>query len=200
VLRRAIATVTLVVLTPVSAAPASAFQSTGNPSPRSVLCIHVVNNAANPTYLRRVEAAALHVANDELRPTWNTPTVSFTSTGWTITLDPRDSGAAGGYHDVRHGRPRAVVLLGHTSRASWTDAFTHELLEMVVDPYTDRIYQQSPGHYGNIEVCDPVVLVRRAYHGVAIPDFVLPAWYSIGSGPWDYAHALRAARQVDAVQ
>lgn len=177
-----------------------AFTLLVTPAVAAPLPIHVVNHAANWKYLHRVEAAALHQANAELAPAWGTPTIVFTDHGWPIYLEPTvgtvQNGLGGGIHGVRDGVPIALVPLGETTRDQWTSAFTHELVEMLVDPYTTRFYQQSPDHFANVEVCDPVMRVRRRYRGIGITDFVLPTWYTNGPGPWDYAAKLPAAFAV----
>lgn len=158
---------------------------------RALQPIHVINRAADWRVLKLVEAAALHEANNELAPAWQTPEVAFRSYGWSITLEPIDPGRFAGFHNVINGRPRAVILMGHTARANWTTAFTHELVEMLVDPYINREIG-----YRFVEVCDPVQRVRRRWRGIAVADFVLPSWYTNGPGPWDQARKLKAAGEV----
>jgi hypothetical protein len=184
------------LLAPLAAAalallPASASASALQP-------IHVINHAANQQYLKRVEAAALFEANTLLAPAWGTPQIAFRSYGWTITLEPLTANTFAGFHNTSNGQPRAVIMLGHATRADWTAAFAHELVEMLVDPYINRFYAQSPDHNSVVEVCDPVERAHLAYRGIALADFVLPAWYRTGtSGPWDYAQTLTSPLQYD---
>jgi hypothetical protein len=160
--------------------------------------IHVINHAANGQYLKRVEAAALHEANSLLAPAWGTPQIAFRSYGWTITLEPGSATTFTGFHNTSNGQPRAVIMLGGVTRAGWTSAFAHELVEMLVDPYINRLYEQSPGHQSVIEVCDPVQRTQLGYKGIALADFVLPAWYRTGTqGPWDYERTLVRPLQYD---
>jgi hypothetical protein len=160
--------------------------------------IHVINHAANPRYLKHVEDAALYEANTLLAPAWGTPQIAFRSYGWTITLEPLTADTFAGFHNTSNGQPRAVIMLGHATRADWTTTFAHELVEMLVNPNIDRFYAQSPGHNTSVEVCDPVERAHLTHGGIALADFVLPSWYQTATpGPWDYARTLTRPFQYD---
>ena len=65
-------------------------------------------------------------------------------------------------------------------------AFSHELNEMMIDPYGNLRYE---GYL--VEVWDPVADVDARLRGVAVADFTTPYWYVWDShGPWDAAAVL----------
>jgi hypothetical protein len=86
----------------------------------------------------------------------------------------------GNAHD-NSGQPFANVGFGET----WSLTASHELLEMLVDPWGER---RAPGLSPSgdqrlveflIEVCDPVQDAQCAYHvnGVLVSDFCTPQYY-----------------------
>lgn len=86
------------------------------------------------------------------------------------------------------GVPRAVVFVPTLGR-HWTVGASHELLEMLENPALGRI---SNAYLR--EVCDPVESVwYRTIRGVWLADFVTPAWFSGGHGPWDIGRQLGSA-------
>jgi hypothetical protein len=97
---------------------------------------------------------------------------------------------AGGIHLNEFGQPYALVAAG----PDWTVAASHELLEMVVDPYGNRFVggpSASPDAAGRavyylVEVCDPCETMTYSINGTRVSDFVLPAFYERAAvGPLD---------------
>jgi hypothetical protein len=60
---------------------------------------------------------------------------------------------------------------------------------MLVDPAGDSISNDLLE-----EICDPVAFVWYRLEGRYVADFVTPAWFTAGSGPWDAGGFLRGAR------
>lgn len=119
---------------------------------------------------------------------------------WVVTIrDDLPCLYCAGYHEVWRGLPRAWAL----SDPDWTVIVTHELWEMLADPWIQndgnagRFIKVGPDYY-LVEVADPVEADEFAYtragadgSPVAISDFVTPAWYVRKSrGPYDFIGAV----------
>src|SRR3954471_15720906 len=76
---------------------------------------------------------------------------------WPVVVQPESSLQTPGYHSVRNGAPFAVVQ----HRDGWSLMASHECLEMLVDPFGQRVVSaQSPkSDQGKVhiltQVCDP---------------------------------------------
>jgi hypothetical protein len=91
---------------------------------------------------------------------------------------------AGGYHFDKDGEPYALVEYSTT----WTVTASHELLEMLVDPYgrKETVGPAPDGYAGGgevsylVEVCDPCEDFEFSYSrsGVPLSDFVTPDYYT----------------------
>lgn len=120
---------------------------------------------------------------------------------WLIALfDDADQAGALGYHDYTPGgQPLAKVFVKTTKDAgeAWTVVFSHELLEMLADPYINSTTFIDDGSGSGwlipVEACDPVQGEQYAYliGKTLCSDFVLPSWFAQGStGPWDHGSHL----------
>ena len=153
-------------------------------------------------------AAALQVqVSRDFAPFWNVdaqiavvPPGSLPPAGawWVVALDNSDLGNALGYHDLTsEGLPIAKVFI-ETSRhigQDWTVLFSHEILEMLSDPY---IYLTAlmPTAQGVLlyayENCDACQSDASGYKigGRLVSDFCTPAWFDADklgtSGPCDF--------------
>ena len=108
---------------------------------------------------------------------------------WLVILDDADQAAAVGYHDLTaEGLPLGKVFArtdqqsGHT----WTVTASHELLEMLADPWMDRATVVSDSTDFRIyayEVCDACEDDGFGYwiDRTRVSDFVFPAWFNPGS-------------------
>jgi len=106
------------------------------------------------------------------------------SGAWMIgVFDDSEQAGALGYHDMtRDGRPLGKVFAASVLREGgrWTVALSHELLEMLVDPNINLCaFDENNRRLYAYEICDPVESDALAYEidGVAVSDFVLPAWF-----------------------
>src|SRR5947209_2235536 len=103
---------------------------------------------------------------------------------WRIELrDGIDEQGAAGYHADDHRVPYAEVDLG---AGDWTVTTSHELLEMLADPWGDRLRTAAalPGWSGRsprvrylLEVADPCEAFNYLVLGLPVTDFLLPAFY-----------------------
>lgn len=123
---------------------------------------------------------------------------------WRIVVDDRsDNEGVLGYHGIGRA-PYAMVYARTAIEAgdTWQGTLTHELFEMLADPYIDRLALGSK--LWLVEVCDPVEADRYNYalgatDGSLVPisDFVLPSWFrKHGKPPFDFARHVRRPEQI----
>ncbi|HEX5147372.1 MAG TPA: hypothetical protein VFV85_10125 [Conexibacter sp.] len=103
---------------------------------------------------------------------------------WRIELrDGLDQPGAAGYHADAHKQPYALV---DAQAGDWHQTASHELLEMLADPWGARFHTAAApkGWSGAsrrvrylLEVCDPPEVVGYEVGGVQMSDFILPAFY-----------------------
>ena len=107
-------------------------------------------------------------------------------------LDTTDVPGAGGYHEDTGKVPDGKVFAkdAMTYGEEWTVDFSHELVEMLVDPLTNRwvSLQEMAGWSVIAEPGDPVEgdQFGAEVNGVLMTDFVLPKYFGIkpyGSQP-----------------
>ncbi len=111
-----------------------------------------------------------------------------------VLVDDDKLPSAAGYHTDSHGQPLAVVEVA----GNWPAAVSHEVLEMLADPFGNRIVSAAVPNQAKwpelkeiipqglthvdylVEVCDPVQGLQQSYpiNGVTCSDFVLPCFYT----------------------
>ena len=104
--------------------------------------------------------------------------------GWwqiSVTDNPDQAGALG-YHELTsRGTPLGKVFAGLDLQTggSWTVTLSHELLEMLADPWINWCAQGSDGKIYALEVCDAVEADELGYEidGVLVSDFITPSWF-----------------------
>jgi hypothetical protein len=104
--------------------------------------------------------------------------------GWwqiVITDNPDQAGALG-YHEMTSaGTPLGKIFakLDLDNGYSWTVTLSHELLEMLADPWINWCAVGSDSKIYALEVCDAVEADGLGYQidGVPLSDFVTPAWF-----------------------
>ena len=104
--------------------------------------------------------------------------------GWwqiVVTDDPDQAGALG-YHELAStGAPLGKVFaaLDIDSGSSWTVTLSHELLEMLGDPWINWCAESPDGKLFALEVCDAVEADHLGYEidGVSVSDFITPSWF-----------------------
>ena len=154
------------------------------------ITVQVVNDGRVPSaQIKAFEQAAVAQAL-QLRDWWQTPAITFGTDGWRLELfkasDPRLASAPGWHGYLR--QPYAVVA--HTR--NWTRIASHELLEMLADPYASQLLD---GYLA--EVCDPVKTLSYRVRGVLMADFVTPAWFTGAAGPYDLLRRVASAHSVE---
>jgi hypothetical protein len=164
-----------------------------------------VDGAIEPTRLREIAAAFERQANEHFAPKWGvTATVTAETQPGQHPLRIEiysDEHVPGGFHlgreDGEPWRPYAVVdRVSSREEREWTRIASHELLEMLADPWGNRHIQgPSPEPGGGtveylVEVGDPCNYESYELDGVCVSDFVLPHYYQ-GDAPGPYSHTGR---------
>jgi hypothetical protein len=150
------------------------FASATCPPGAPTQTITVVDQArVKPAVIARV-TRAITAQSMQLRAAWGTPCVTFGPGGWRLYL--KVGAQPHGVH-LWYGRPYALVWTGSGTVEAWSRDFSHEVLEMLVDPDTDRsVYHDGVGQI--VEVADPVEWQGYRLDDVFVSDFVLPAWFA----------------------
>lgn len=140
--------------------------------------------AALPAFQKQVTRDFFPAWGENARLRFVSETAPLKSTEWELVLiDTADQAGALGYHETTNvGTPLGKVFVKTTIDAgySWTVTLSHELLEMLADPWitlcaiddkADRIYA--------MEVCDAVEDDSLGYKigGVLVSDFCLPSFF-----------------------
>jgi hypothetical protein len=162
--------------------------------------------------LNRTAAAVQKQVTRDYTPVWKVvATVSaFASLSdvpngyWpVIVMDDIHTSGAAGVHQDRNGQPYALVQSG----ASWSLTASHEVLEMLTDPFGNRLVSGrslKPGQ-GRVEflleVCDPSEDASFAYtvNGITVSDFITPAFYdpvTSSTVRYSFTAAIKAPRTI----
>ncbi|MEI8319728.1 MAG: hypothetical protein WCH79_17435 [Planctomycetia bacterium] len=120
-----------------------------------------------------------------------------------IVKETLDEPGAAGYHSDKNGNPFAMVQFS----PSWSLTASHEVLEMMADPFGNRVVSSvSPWDDKTrveilVEVCDPSEDDTFSYNvnGVAVSDFYTPRYLDPVTAPgvrYGFTSGLTAAREV----
>jgi hypothetical protein len=125
---------------------------------------------------------------------------------WTmIFLDDPDSPDAEGYHDITwRGTPLAKVFIKPTIQAGDLVSVTacHELCEMLIDPMATLWCEGPRSSLWAYEVCDAVEEETFNIAGIAMSDFVFPAYFDLfrlkkpRSAQYDYLNEVKRPFQL----
>ena len=132
-----------------------------------------------PKELDRVAAALNTQLARDFGPVWDVDAhvTSSSRSGWPLIVT--EDAPAAGIHLDDHGRPVAIVDYGD----DWTKAASHELLEMLADPYGTRLVTARAVKPGQgrveylVEVCDPCEAVTYDIDGTGVSDFYTPSYF-----------------------
>ena len=147
--------------------------------------------------------------DDYFAPVWGTPaklvkTATFRKGAWAMAfLDDADVANALGYHDLTpDGLPLAKVFVKSTLAVRQKVSVTacHELAEMLVDPAINLCSVGPNNLIYAYETADAVEEVQFTINGIALSDFVYPAWFEgfhkPGSTRFDHAGKVRRPFQI----
>ncbi len=126
-----------------------------------------------------------------------------TGAWWIVIMDNSDLGSALGYHDLTtQGLPLGKVFV-ETSKKSgqnWTVLLSHEILEMLSDPFI-CLTALAPTAFGTYlyayENCDACQSDNFGYMigDQLVSDFCLPAWFDANqagrAGPFDFKQHIK---------
>jgi hypothetical protein len=144
----------------------------------------------DPSDVARVTAALQRQAIRDFRPVWDVeatvdsfPTLEDVPVGYWPMLVREDIGTPGaaGVHLDKDGQPFALIAMSD----SWSLTASHELLEMLADPFGNRVVAgQSPKPDQArveflVEVCDPSEADRFGYtvNDILVSDFYTPHFF-----------------------
>ena len=142
--------------------------------------------------------------SDDFFPFWNVDAeVLFVdqpvpNSWWLVILDRTDQNGWLGYHLTQDGMPlgRVFAQTIKDNGGNWNVSASHELLEMLADPWDNRMISDrpfDPAHLPKVgdkgatfyalEVCDPCSTDACAYDKdrFKVSDFILPSWYDSGT-------------------
>jgi hypothetical protein len=145
--------------------------------------------------------------NNHFLPAWsigaqlNIVSVPSKENATIFILDDSRIPGIGGFHDITATTeiPVGFIFAQTVEDAgdSWTYAASHELMEMLVDPYANLAaegqFNGSPAFFA-YEVCDPVE-ADGGYKiaGTQVSNFVFPSWFiNTTSTQYDYLNLLDA--------
>ncbi len=132
---------------------------------------------------------------------------------WPVQLVKKLPPNEGGYHSDKHKQPFARVIASRND-PTWTIDASHEILEMLVDPYGNRIQssiaieivdgkiKDGVGQFGYlVEACDPCEDNSCAYtiNGIAVSDFITPHFYDAMVTPgtrYSFTGSIKAPREI----
>jgi hypothetical protein len=132
---------------------------------------------------------------------------------WPVQLVTTLPDGEGGYHTDQNNQPYAHVIAS-PNNSIWTIDASHEILEMLVDPWGNRMQssvaieitngkiQDGTGQFNYlVEACDPCEDNQYAYtvNGIAVSDFITPRFYDplVTSGTrYSFTGAIQAPRQI----
>jgi hypothetical protein len=166
----------------------------------------------DPGDVSRVAAALQRQATRDFAPIWNVhatvdafPRLEDVPVGYwpmIVATDINRPGAAG-IHEDQNGQPFALIEMSD----SWSLTASHEMLEMLADPFGKRIIPgQSPKRGQGrveflVEVCDPCEADQFAYtvNDILVSDFYTPHYFDPTASActrYSFTGALTQPRQV----
>jgi len=169
-------------------------------------------SSITPKELTAVAAALQKQVSRDFAPLWHTnaDVSAFTSLNevpldyWPVVIkDDIGDPSAAGYHEDDHGQPYSLVQYGD----DWTLTASHEVLEMLGDPFGRRmIAGQSPKPGQGrvkflVEVCDPCEATEFSYtvNGFVMSDFYTPHYFDpvkAAGVRYSYRNSISAPREV----
>jgi hypothetical protein len=160
--------------------------------------------------LEPISAAIQRQAREHFAPAYGTDsqcavvvgTAGVKSPGdWPVYIyDDSDQAGALGYHQDIKGVPTGKVFAKTDLHYGLSVSVTlsHEILEMLGDPFAATAVQFSTSTWAAFEVCDAVEADVLGYtiDGVLVSDFVLPAWFVGGAGPYSFKRHVTRPRTL----
>lgn len=187
----------------------AAAQNTGSTAklPANAPTIAIVNDASSWVPDSDAEAMTTAIAQQvtqHFQPFWHTSAAfQFVGRGkkpprgvWCVALlNNSDHAGALGYHDLTpDGLPLGKVFAGTDRQYGQNVSVTlsHEVLEMLGDPWINLTAQSDAGKFYAWEACDAVEADELGYEigGIRVSAFVTPHWFGHGAGQLTYPDRL----------
>jgi hypothetical protein len=164
----------------------------------------------DPSDVSRVGAALQRQATRDFAPLWNVratvdafPALEDVPIGyWPMMIVPNVQGAAG-IHLDQDGQPFALIEMSD----SWSLTASHEMLEMLADPFGNRLVAGRSLKSGQgrveylVEVCDPSEAAQFGYtvNDILVSDFYTPRFFDPAKDTqvrYSFTGAITKPRQV----
>ncbi len=192
---------------------AAAAQTEEQLGSAGLVSVALVNGSASFTVAPQLIEALQIQVNRDFAPLWGThvrlstakdPSSVPAGSWYLLITDNSDQAGALGWHDQTAGRPygEVFVLPAQQSNVALSTVLSHELLEMLADPWVGSLVEykdvQGGGNLARLEVCDPVendqydIVTSDGSH-IAVSNFVLPAYFdqtTKSPAQWDFMNKL----------
>ena len=164
----------------------------------------------DPTDLARVGAALQRQATRDFAPVWDVratvdvfPKLEDVPVGYWPMMIVEDVQGAAGIHLDKDGQPFALIEMSD----SWSLTASHEMLEMLADPFGNRLVPGPSIKRGQgrveylVEVCDPSEAAEFGYtvNDMLVSDFYTPRFFDpVHSSAirYSFTDAIKRPRQV----
>lgn len=157
-------------------------------TPPHVVIVNHPGSGANDADLPAIAAALQRQVQEHFALFYNltctvgvVPLSAVGTSDWVIGLyKDADQPGALGYHDMTpNGTPLAKVfpLLDKEDGGELSVTISHELLEMLADPYLSKAVQADDGKFWAYEVCDAVEEDVYPIDGIHVSNFVTPHYF-----------------------
>lgn len=166
----------------------------------------------DPSDVARVAASLQRQASRDFGPAWQTeatvdafPRLEDVPVGYwpMIVRDDIGQPGAAGVHLDKDGQPFALITMSD----SWSLTASHEMLEMLADPFGKRVIPGRSPKRGQgrveflVEVCDPCEAADFAYtvNDILVSDFLTPRFYDPVASPavrYSFTGAITKPRTI----
>jgi hypothetical protein len=164
----------------------------------------------DPTDMARVGAALQRQATRDFGPVWDVratldvfPKLEDVPVGYWPMMIVEDVQGAAGIHLDKDGQPFALIEMSD----SWSLTASHEMLEMLADPFGNRLVPGASVKRGQgrveylVEVCDPSEAAEFGYtvNDMLVSDFYTPRFFDPVHSPairYSFTDAIKRPRQV----
>jgi hypothetical protein len=166
----------------------------------------------SPSDVARVAAALQRQAARDFGPSWRVtatvdafPRLDDVPVGYWPMIVERDihTPGAAGVHEDSNGQPFALIAMSD----SWSLTASHEMLEMLADPFGKRVIPGRSPKRGQgrveflVEVCDPCEADEFAYtvNDILVSDFYTPRFFDPHRSDgcrYSFTGAIKEPRQI----
>jgi hypothetical protein len=166
----------------------------------------------DPSDVARVAAAMQRQAARDFGPIWTVratvdafPRLEDVPVGyWPMIVETDiDTPGAAGVHEDKDGQPFALIAMSD----SWSLTASHEMLEMLGDPFGKRVIPGRSPKAGQgrveflVEVCDPCEAADLAYtvNDILVSDFYTPRFFdpkAVDGTRYSFTGALKRPREI----